>query len=218
MQPEPDDIEGWAEVLSARIAALPVADPRLMVAIAGPPASGKSTLAEALVERLETHGLTARHVPMDGFHLDDSLLEARGLLSRKGAPETFDAAGFVNAMQRLAREEEVILPRFDRSREISLAGCIAVDSQVRVAVVEGNYLAFDEPPWTSLAGLWDLSVFLSVAEETLRSRLLERWRDFGFNETEAARRAEENDLPNALRVLERRVATSLTLNDDAPGR
>ena len=85
---------------------------RVMVAVAGPPASGKSTLAEVLVEAL---GAEAALVPMDGFPLDNAVLDARGLRARKGAPETFNVGRFLQAVRRLAVEHEVVLPVFDRS-------------------------------------------------------------------------------------------------------
>jgi pantothenate kinase len=51
---------------------------------------------------------------MDGFHLDNAILTARGLLPRKGAPETFDALGFVRMVERLGTDAEVVIPGFDR--------------------------------------------------------------------------------------------------------
>jgi len=196
-RPDETDLAARARDLARRIAALPAARPRLLVAVAGPPASGKSTLAEAVAARLSAEGRRARHVPMDGFHLDNAVLEARGLLARKGAPETFDAAGFVHAVHRLATEAEVVLPSFDRVRDIAVAGRIAIEAADTVAVVEGNYLAFDRRPWSELAALWHFSVFLDVPEETLAARLVARWRSHGLEETEARRRAASNDLPNA---------------------
>ena len=170
------------------------------MAVAGAPASGKSTLAAALADRLTAAGRAARHVPMDGFHLDNAVLAPRGLLPRKGAPETFDAAGFVHAVRRLAAEDEVILPDFDRARDIAVAGRIVVGPETEIAVVEGNYLCFDADPWRRLAGLWDLAVFLDVPGPVLRARLLARWREHGLGEAEALARAEANDLPNAARI------------------
>ena len=204
-------LDETARKLADRVAALPARTPRLLVAVAGPPASGKTTLAERLAEMLCEGGHEARHVPMDGFHLDNSVIEPRGLLHRKGAPETFDAQGFIHAMQRLANEEEVILPAFDRARDIAVAGRIAIGPETRIAVVEGNYLCFTEDPWCALAELWQFSVFLDVPDDVLRTRLVERWRDHGLSEAAALARAEENDLPNGLRVLQKRAETSLTL-------
>lgn len=184
----------------ARIARERASGERTLIALAGPPASGKSTLAEALVAELSKTDPAATLVPMDGFHLDNSVLYSRGLFERKGAPETFDAAGFVAAMQRLKAGGEVILPTFDRARDNSVAGAIVVPDAARFVVVEGNFLCFDEEPWSALSQLWDLSCYLDVPVETLRERLIQRWLDHGLDPEAARTRAEENDLANAVRV------------------
>ncbi len=80
---------------------------RYIVAIAGPPASGKSTLSEAVsgqINLIRGEPICAV-VAMDGFHLDNSVLDARGLRLRKGAPETFDAEGFVRLIRRVAADD-----------------------------------------------------------------------------------------------------------------
>ncbi|MEM1342602.1 MAG: nucleoside/nucleotide kinase family protein [Pseudomonadota bacterium] len=195
--------------LAARVRALRPKGRRALVAIAGPPASGKSTLAVELAAAL---GPGALAVPMDGFHLDDSVLEVRGLRDRKGSPPSFDAIGFVHAMRRLAQEPEVVLPVFDRSREISIAGALAVGPDCEIAVVEGNYLCFDEAPWRDLMTLWDLSVFIDTPEEVLRERLVVRWQTHG--RADAAEWIETNDLPNIRLVQTNRLPVDLSLYEE----
>ncbi len=170
---------------------------RRLIAIAGAPASGKTTLAAELAEAL---GARAILVPMDGFHLDNRILDARGLRPRKGAPQTFDGAGFVHMIRRLASEDEVVIPVFERARDIAIAGASVVGPETEIAVVEGNYLLLDEQPWRALRPLWDLSVYLKVPEDTLRARLIQRWLDHGLNPQAAEARATSNDLPNALHI------------------
>lgn len=174
---------------------------RLRIAIAGPPGAGKSTLAEALVARLNRDGPQAALVPMDGFHLDNALLRKRDLLQRKGAPETFDAAGFLHLVQRLGTEPEVVLPLFDRVLDIAVAGAAEVTAETRIVVVEGNYLLLDAALWDQLAPFWDLTVFLDVDREELERRLIQRWLDHGHDPSAARARALSNDIPNARRVL-----------------
>ncbi|MCV2867082.1 nucleoside/nucleotide kinase family protein [Defluviimonas sp. WL0002] len=173
---------------------------RRIIAIAGPPGSGKSTLASRVVDDLLAAGVAAALMPMDGFHLDDRLLEPRGLLRRKGAPETFDFPGFASALRRVRDEPSVVLPVFDRNREIAIAGAAEIQPDTRLVVVEGNYLALDEDPWRQLAPLWDLCIFLDVPMAELERRLVARWLSFGFEPEVAHARAAGNDLPNAERI------------------
>jgi len=187
-------------------------DARRLIAIAGPPASGKSTLAAALVNGLNASGGPAVLVPMDGFHLDNNILSEQGLLTRKGSPESFDALGFVNAISRLRTEPDVILPAFDRARDISIAGAVKVTANHRVVVVEGNYLFFNAAPWHHLDGMWDLSVYLNVPHDVLVERLVQRWLDLGLTRQEALEKARMNDLPNAERVAASRMPMDFVID------
>lgn len=139
---------------------------------------------------------------MDGFHFDNAVLEARGLIKRKGAPETFDAAGFYNLLERLrADAEDVAIPVFDRKLDLARAGGRVVTSQHRILIVEGNYLLLRRRPWSEMRTLFDLSVFLSVPAPVLEARLIQRWLDHDLPQDEAEARARGNDLPNAMLVL-----------------
>ena len=60
---------------------------RVVVAIAGAPGSGKSSLAKRLVDRLnEVAPGRAALLEMDGYHYDDHVLIERGLRACKGSP------------------------------------------------------------------------------------------------------------------------------------
>ena len=207
-----EELRGTAEEVAARILDAPGSGLRRRIAaIAGPPGSGKSTLAEAVVAALVGRGEAAVLMPMDGFHLDNRLLEPRGLLPRKGAPETFDFGGFSATLGRVRTEPSVILPVFDRSREIAIAGAEEIRPETTHVVVEGNYLLLDEDPWLGLAGMWDFSVFMEVDEAELERRLLRRWHQHGYDEATARDKALGNDIPNGKRVLGAVVAPDVTI-------
>ena len=172
---------------------------RFIIALAGPPGAGKSTLAKAVVAAL---GAEARVVPMDGFHYDDRVLLARGLRDRKGAPDTFDAQGFFHLLRRLRIEDEVAIPLFDRDLEISRAGADVVTKADRLLVVEGNYLLLNEMPWPDCAALFDLTVWIDVPEAELERRLLARWAHYGKSPAEARAWIDGNDMPNIRRVTQ----------------
>lgn len=186
--------------VAARVKELIKDRSRIVIAVAGPPAGGKSTFAAALAEALNASGIAARVVPMDGFHLDNAVLRQRGLFARKGAPETFDAEAFIALVRRLKTGVATPIPLFDRHRDMSVPDADTVAADCKVVIVEGNYLLFNEPPWDQLASLWDLSVSLEVTAEELRDRLVQRWIDHGMTPEAALNRAESNDLPNAERV------------------
>ncbi|MGX9354982.1 hypothetical protein ACS3SW_07405 [Roseobacteraceae bacterium S113] len=175
---------------------------RCLIAIAGPPASGKSTLAEGVQARLNAQGHPCGLVPMDGFHLDNTTLKTRGLLARKGAPETFDAAGFVRLVARLRHAETVCVPLFDRAQDRVLADAARIQPHERFVVVEGNYLFLNSGDWRALADLWSYKVFVSPSLATLKERLVHRWITHGLAPQAAEKRATENDLVNARTVLE----------------
>ena len=185
---------------------------RYLVGITGAPGSGKSTLAAELSRRLNAQGRKTVVVPMDGFHLDNAILDARGLRPRKGAPETFDAPGFLRLVHALKSGDEVFAPVFDRTRDLAIAGAVAVPAAACVVIVEGNYLMFDEAPWRDLAPLLDVSVRVDVPMPELRARLIQRWLSLNHSSAVATRRAEGNDIPNAQRVIDQALPCDFDLN------
>jgi len=190
--------------MSAQITALleqvlksPRRQARRVVAIAGPPASGKSTLAAGLVEAIRGAGVHSQLVPMDGFHLDNRILGDRGILDCKGSPPSFDAIGLLRLVQVLGASQELYYPIFDRARDLSVAGAGHIAPECDTIVIEGNYLLMDAPIWRDMARYWDLSIHLSCDEAELEARLIQRWVDHGLAPEDARMRAHSNDLPNA---------------------
>jgi pantothenate kinase len=184
---------------------------RTILGITGPPAAGKSTLAERLRQEL---GATAAYVPLDGFHLAHQLLVDNGTVERKGAPDTFDAAGYVALLRRLRDPAEgtVYAPRFIRDIEDSVANAIAVPPDVPLVITEGNYLLLPSGPWAQVAGLLDEVWYIDLAEDTRLRRLIGRHMEFGRDSAEARDRATGSDQRNAVLVEASRDHASLVVS------
>ena len=190
-----------ADDIAARIIERAHSRRRIIVALAGPPGAGKSTLSEHLLAALPAG--EAALVPMDGFHFDNAVLDAMGLRHRKGAPETFDSAGLAAALRRIRPgEEDVAVPLFDCEADLARAGAAIIPAAARFVLIEGNYLLLDRAPWSELASLFDLTIFIDVPVVELERRLLARWTDLGRSEEAARAWVEGNDLPNARLVIE----------------
>jgi pantothenate kinase len=172
---------------------------RFVVAVAGPPGVGKTTFACELVEQLSLD--SAVHVPMDGFHYDNVVLDRRNLRDCKGAPETFDYPGFRMLMQRIrSREEEIAIPVFDREADLSRGSAQLIERGVKFIIVEGNYLLLNEEPWCELSAYFDFSVFLDAPQDELARRLTTRWTKLGLSHEATEMQITRNDLPNADRI------------------
>lgn len=173
---------------------------RLVVAIAGPPAAGKSTLSAqlraALAPRVAVLGL-------DAFHFDNAILESRNHRDRKGAPHTFDVAAYRHSLRFLRDHPsvEVSVPVFDRALELTRNCAEVVDAGHSIIITEGNYLLLDQAPWNDLEDLFDLTIWVTAPTDEIERRILQRWADHGLDPEAAQHRAETNDLPNARLVI-----------------
>ena len=152
---------------------------------------------------------------MDGFHRDNDDLSRHDLLSCKGAPETFDVAGFLTIVRSLAKKGKVDFPTFDRSKDCVVEQGGKVLATDETILVEGNYLLLDEAPWRDLAKCWDFSVFLDVSLEVLEARLVQRWLDNGYDHDGAVKRAQGNDIPNAKRTVQKSIKADHVVSLDA---
>lgn len=186
---------------------------RAVLGVCGAPGSGKSTLAAQLVAAI---GPAAVVVPLDGFHLQDDELARLGLTDRKGAPETFDVAGYLALLRRLRVEttSTVYAPAFDRSRELSLAGAVAVRPEHRLVVTEGNYLLYDAAGWSDVLPLLDEAWYVEGDEQVRLARLEERHIAFGKAADDAHRWATVADQANADIVARTRAAADVLVELD----
>ncbi|HKD97969.1 MAG TPA: nucleoside/nucleotide kinase family protein [Micromonosporaceae bacterium] len=187
---------------------------RILVGIAGPPAAGKSTLAQTLAGALcAAHGPdTAVAIGMDGFHLANSELARLGLAARKGAPDTFDAAGFVAMLRRLRSDEAVVYtPVYSRVLHESIGGVVPVPASVRVVVVEGNYLLLPHEPWSQARELLDLVCYLDAPTDARVESLLRRQRMRGLDRGAAMDWVHGSDEVNAELIATTRARADVIL-------
>ena len=186
---------------------------RYFIALSGPPASGKSTISENLAKDLSAKGYNSSILQMDGFHYDDLILKEKNLLSKKGAPETFDVMGLINFVSRLHKEDEVVIPIFDRSLELSRSSAVIISKNTKVIIVEGNYVLLNSYPWSELHKFFNTTVMINCEKKILEKRLIERWENFNLPKKEIDEKVYKNDLPNGVNVLKNSIGAEYTLEN-----
>jgi pantothenate kinase len=183
--------------LRARMAA----SPRVILGLAGPPGCGKSTLAEALQRHFPENSVV---VPMDGFHLANIELARLGRAGRKGAPDTFDSAGYLALLQRLRHQradETIYAPLYTRKLEEPIAGAIPVPPEAHLVITEGNYLLMPDGHWAGVPALLDEAWYVEVDARLRLDRLVARHQRFGRSLADAQHWVQVTDEPNA-RLIE----------------
>ncbi|MFJ5302970.1 nucleoside/nucleotide kinase family protein [Streptomyces sp. NPDC088350] len=200
--------------LLTRATALTAPGRRAVLGIAGSPGAGKTTLAEHLVRTLNGTGEPwVAHVPMDGFHLADVELDRLGRRDRKGAPDTFDAAGYAALLRRLREDPDdvVYAPDFERVLEQPIAGAIAVPPTARLVVTEGNYLLVEAGSWARVRPCLDEVWFCEADEDERVRRLVARHEEFGKDHETAVAWVSGTDQRNADLVASTRGRADLVI-------
>ncbi len=189
---------------------------RALVAIAGPPGSGKSVLATLLARAVAALDLEGCVRPvglgLDGFHYPNDVLSSRcieiagetvPLKLYKGAEFTFDAAAAQAKFDEIRRGfgKTVRAPAYDRGLHEPVADAVAVPGGCRLVIVEGNYLLLDEGDWKGMADLFDLRIYIDMSLEDCKPGLLARHCRGGRDPRDAEQHYQRVDVPN-YRVIE----------------
>jgi pantothenate kinase len=190
---------------------------RKILGIVAPPGAGKSTLAATLASAFAQDTCI---VPMDGFHLANTELARLGKAARKGAPDTFDSAGYVELLRRIKTQqlgETIYAPEFRRELEEAVAGAIAVQAHIPLVIAEGNYLLLEDAPWAQIRGVLDEVWYLEVDGAVRLERLLSRHMHFGRSREQALEWIALTDEPNARRIETTRHRADLIVkfNEDS---
>ena len=186
---------------------------RYFIALSGPPASGKSTISQKLANDLSAKEYNSSILQMDGFHYDDVILKEKKLLLKKGAPETFDVMGLINFVSRLQKEDDVVIPIFDRSLELSRSSAVIISKNTKVIIVEGNYILLNSYPWCELHKFFNTTVMINCEKKILEKRLIERWENFNLPKEEIDEKVYKNDLPNGVNVLKNSIKADYILEN-----
>lgn len=198
----------------ARVRELLMSGERRLLGLVGPPGCGKSTLAAALHAFFPD---VSQVVPMDGFHLANAELQRLGRSGRKGAPDTFDSAGYAASLRRLrsqAADEIVYFPEFRREIEEPIAGAIAVFARTQLVITEGNYLLLADGHWTEVAPLLDDIWYVEVDDALRVDRLTRRHEQFGRSRQQAIEWVAGTDEPNARLIADTRPGAKLVFRWD----
>lgn len=193
----------------ARAALLQNSPQRFVLGVVGKPGVGKSTFTDYLHEHLSDDAVAI--LPMDGFHMSNERLIDLGRRDRKGAPDTFDLGPFAEILAEIrdGKGEEIRFPIFDREIEASIPDAGVISAEVKLVIVEGNYLLHTQDGWEKIRSFLDESWFLVIDDELRLKRLIARHIKFGKSPQDAEDWSRGTDEVNARLIEESKSEADL---------
>lgn len=157
----------------------PAGRPPYIVALAGSVAVGKSTLARVLrllLARWPDHPVV-EIVTTDGFLYPNRVLEERGLMRRKGFPESYDLRRMVRFLAAVkAGEPAVDAPIYSHLAYDILPGKRQIVRQPDVLIFEGlNVLQAGLMAPTVVSDFFDIAIYVDAAEADIETWYVERF-------------------------------------------
>lgn len=184
-------------------------DRRLLVGIAGIPASGKSTFALKLASALTNSpaGSATILVGLDGWHYTraelDAMPDPKLAHDRRGAHWTFDGPSYVDFVRSLREDitpltPVITAPSFDHAIKDPTPHAVVIHPYHRIVIIEGLYTFLSTEPWVGAGKLLDERWFIEVNAIKARERLVKRHVITGVAKDmeEAIWRSDENDTPS----------------------
>ncbi|KAH0838852.1 P-loop containing nucleoside triphosphate hydrolase protein [Lanmaoa asiatica] len=207
---------------------------RLLIAIAGVPASGKTSFAARLVQRinalLKTHPSPSQSeseailIGVDGWHLTRAQLDAmddpKRAHDRRGIHWTFDAPAYVDFVARLRHsfptdhsDPDIYAPSFDHALKDPTPDAVVIKPSHRIVVIEGLYTMLDIDPWRRAAAQMDERWWVHIDPARAKTRLVKRHVQTGIAKDmdEAVWRAENNDEDNGRFISRNLFAVTYTI-------
>ena len=158
-----------------------------VIAIAGSVAVGKSTAArviQALLSRWPNHPKVDL-ITTDGFLFPNHVLESRGLMNRKGFPESYDLRALLQFLRDLKSGQPVLeVPVYSHEAYDIVADTRKLIRQPDIVIVEGlNVLQTTDgrsgsPPRTFVSDFFDFSIFIDAQEQHIRQWYVDRFLTF----------------------------------------
>ncbi|KAF9221267.1 P-loop containing nucleoside triphosphate hydrolase protein [Gyrodon lividus] len=203
---------------------------RLLVAIAGVPASGKSSFATRLVQQI--NALLAGNgqkqdqailVGLDGWHLTraqlDVMEDPKLAHDRRGIHWTFDGHAYVSFVERLRHpldENTLVIraPSFDHALKDPTPDAVSVRPSNRIVVIEGLYTMLSIEPWSQAAAVMDERWWVQIDPGKAKERLVKRHVQTGVAKDmdEAVWRAENNDEDNGKYISDNQFQLTYTIH------
>ena len=194
---------------------------RVIVMLAAPPGTGKSTLVSFL-EHLAKSVIPDKRVQavgMDGFHLRQEYLlthtvepdgEQIPMARIKGTPITFDLQALRTKIEEVAQGQICKWPHYDRQLHDPVDNAITIDADI--VLIEGNYLLLDMDDWRDLSRFADYTIVLTADEDMLRERLIGRKMKTGMMREDAEHFVAFSDMPNVRLCLDKMMKADLELS------
>jgi pantothenate kinase len=180
-----------------------------ILAIAGPPGSGKSSLAALFLQMLKKENIPAYILPLDGFHLKNEELQRKPfyqhpsitLYDRKGAKESYNFNQFFRLMEKLKAGDSFYWPSYSRKTHDPVERGIYIKKQRALYIVEGNYLLLTSEPWNSLPAYFHSSIYIHPKKRHLKRRIINRKCRGGYSLLEAKLHYKNTDSRNIDEVM-----------------